>query len=254
MAKSILQTVDHALSVLELLAQSPKGMTQKQIADALQLNKVTVHRLLSTLVNRGFVSLTPEKCYTIGLKTVEISSLKLNSLELKTEAHPLIQGLALRVSQPVQLAIREGRNAIYIDKVDPVISIRMYSQIGKQIPLYCSSVGKALLLDKTDDEIERILKGTRFERLTPTTLGSVQAVLDDVMRARATGYTVDNAEHEPGIFCIAAPVYDYTGRIIAAISTAGAYQGFLHNVHDAFISELKNTAQQISLNMGYFPR
>lgn len=142
MAQSVLQTADRALMLLELLAQYPEGLASREIEERMQLNSLTVHRLISTLEGRKFIERTADRRYTIGIKLVEISSLKLNSLELKTEARPYLNRLAQQTMQPVQMAIMSGDKAMFIEKIEPNNSIRMYSQIGKTIPLHCSAVGR----------------------------------------------------------------------------------------------------------------
>lgn len=147
MADAVLQTADRALLILEMLAK--EGLTATDIQNRLELNKSTVHRLMMTLLSRGFVERNEQTgIYQIGLKLVEISSIRLNHVELKTEALPYLHQLANKVGQSVQLAIYDEGEAVFIEKVEKYMSMHMYCQIGKRIPLYCSAVGKSLLLDK----------------------------------------------------------------------------------------------------------
>lgn len=251
MAQSVLQTADRALMLLELLAQYPEGLLSREIEERMQLNSLTVHRLISTLEGRKFIERTADRRYTIGIKLVEISSLKLNSLELKTEARPYLNRLAQQTMQPVQMAIMSGDKAMFIEKIEPMNSIRMYSQIGKTIPLHCSAVGKVLLFDMPEKEALKRLKNGDFDKFTENTLESPQDVLDDIEKYRPYGFALDNAEHERDIYCIAAPIRDYTGRIIAAVSTAGKHCGFVNDPDDPFARATIATAGEISRCMGY---
>lgn len=250
MAKGILQTVDRALVLLEVLAEYPQGLPTKELEVLLELNKVTLHRLVTTLENRGFIEKVGPN-YLIGLKMVELSSIKLNSIELKTEAAPYLRELVNILKQPVQLAILEGHEAIFIEKIQSVNSLRMYSQIGRRIPLYCSGVGKVLMLQDTDEEILSKLSKKAFEKFTPKTLESAEEVLEQVKRAREVGYAIDDEEHEEGIFCMAVPIYDYRGKIIAAISTAGQNQEFVESPPADSLALMKKTASEISKRLGY---
>lgn len=250
MAKAILQTVDRALQLLEIVAEHPEGVVAKELEESLELNKVTVHRLLATLENRGFIERIGNG-YTMGIKVVELSSMKLNNVELKTEATPYLRKLVRELGLPVQMAILEGQEAVFIDKVESLTSLRMYSQIGKRIPVYSSGVGKALLLRKTDEEILNLLSKVEFIQFTSKTLTSAEAVLEEIKRARITGYTVDNEEHEEGIICVAAPIYDYRGEIIAAISAGGREGVFMNDSGQESIQRIKNTALEISKRLGY---
>jgi DNA-binding IclR family transcriptional regulator len=250
MNDSKLQTVDRALIVLETLAEKP--MTAVQIQNQLGLNKSTVHRLLMTLLSRGFVERNKSTgVYTIGLKLVEISSIRLNNIELKTEASPYLRRLTETLKQPSQLATYHNGEAIYIEKINNVHYMRMYSQIGRRIPVYCSAVGKALLIDKNDDEILKILSMIPMKEYTNKTLLTPEAVLEEIKIAKIKGFAIDNEEHEKGIFCIAVPIYDYRGQIIAAISTAGENKTFLFDDEADIIKQIKVIASKISHRMGY---
>lgn len=250
MAKATLQTVDRALQLLEILAEHPKGMQPKEIEEVLELNKVTVHRLLATLENRGFIE-RMGNAYVIGLKLVELSSMKLSNVELKTEAAPYLRELVTRLGLPVQMAILEGTEAVFIDKIESRNSFRMYSQIGKRIPLYASGVGKVLLLQEGDEEIRQKLDTVEFTAFTPKTLTSVEEVIEAVKVARKKGYAVDDEEHEEGIFCVAAPIYDYRDKVIAAISVGDVNKQFIKGTNTKQIELIKETAKEISKRLGY---
>lgn len=250
MAKATLQTVDRALQLLENLAEHPTGMQPKEIEEVLELNKVTVHRLLATLENRGFIE-RMGNAYVIGLKLVELSSMKLSNVELKTEASPYLRELVTRLGLPVQMAILEGTEAVFIDKIESRNSFRMYSQIGKRIPLYASGVGKVLLLQASDEEIRKKLEGVEFTAFTPKTLTSLEEVLKAIRVARKKGYAIDDEEHEEGIFCVAAPIYDYRDKIIAAISVGGIEEQFVKETNSQQIELIKETAKKISRRLGY---
>ena len=250
MAKATLQTVDRALQLLESLAEHPTGMQPKEIEEVLELNKVTVHRLLATLENRGFIE-RMGNAYVIGLKLVELSSMKLSNVELKTEASPYLRELVSRLGLPVQMAILEGTEAVFIDKIESRNSFRMYSQIGKRIPLYASGVGKVLLLQKSDEEIRKKLEGVEFTAFTSKTLTSVEEILKAISVAREKGYAIDDEEHEEGIFCVAAPIYDYRDKIIAAISVGGIEEAFVKETNTDQIELIKETARKISKRLGY---
>ncbi|GKX30662.1 IclR family transcriptional regulator [Vallitalea longa] len=252
MQKGILQTVDRALTILEILSQEVNGLTAKEIEDKIELNKSTIHRLLVTLLNKGFVEKNNQtNRYIIGLKMVELSSIRLNNIELKTEALPYLREIAYKLNQPVQLATYLDGDAVFIEKIEPIHSIRVYSQIGKRLPVYCCSVGKALLLQWSDEKILNLLQGLEFTEFTPTTLTNSDSVLKEIQQARIDGYAIDNQEHEAGIYCIASPIYDYRGEIIAAVSTAGTNKEFIENHEADIIIKVKHTAEKISKRMGY---
>jgi len=246
------QTLNRVLDIIELLAEQREGIGVTEIGQALGLHKSTVHRMLNALAERGYIEKDPKySTYKIGLKFIEISSLSLNKLELKTEARPFIRKLAETVGQPVHLAILDGMDAVYIDKVEAVNSIRMYSQIGKRVPVYCSALGKVLLSGLKNDERKTVISKLQFVKMTSNTIDSPERLEEEVQKAIERGWALDNEEHEEGIRCIAAPVYDYAGKIIAAVSVSGD-KTIINSCRDDEISSLViETAKNISHRMGH---
>ena len=131
MEKATVQSIDRALSIIETLAGEKEGLGVTEISTRVGLHKSTVHRLLSALGERGYVEQRSGGAYRLGMKIVELSSLYLNQVELKTEAQPYLRRLLQLTKQPVHLAMLDGLEIIYIDKIETIHSIRMYSQIGR---------------------------------------------------------------------------------------------------------------------------
>lgn len=241
-------TVSKALKIFELLSE--KETTASEISRMLDLNKSTAHRLLYTLQEAGFIEKDEEtRKYRIGIKMVEICSLRINDIEIKTEARPFLQDLVKSISQPVHLGIYSGGKAVFIDKIDVYSTIRIYSQIGKTIPVYCSAIGKALILERPDEEIREIAKKCGMKKITPNTITEVEELVCEIHNSRERGYTVDRGEHEENVYCLAVPIYDYRKKIIAAISVA-VQKNKLENA-ETLVKELKKTAKNISKSLGY---
>jgi len=248
MENMTLQTVERALMVLEIISVQPKS--QKELEQATGFNRSNVRRLVFTLMNKGYIEKDSSGKYTLGLKVVELSSIRLNQVELKTEAAPLLRELSLKTNQVCHMGIYSKGEVVYIEKIQPINSISMYSSIGVRIPVYLSSMGKVLLSQFDDEEVKRILKSTHMEKRTKNTHTDIGAVLDEVRNVRKNGYAVDNEENEDNIFCIGAPVYDYRKKIIAAISTTGNNREYL-SLDSGIIALVKNTAEEISKRIGY---
>ncbi|MBN2222753.1 MAG: IclR family transcriptional regulator [Vallitaleaceae bacterium] len=250
MSESTLQTADRALMVLEILAK--EGLTATEIQKKLELNKSTVHRLMMTLLNRGFVERNERTgIYQIGLKLVEISSIRLNQIELKTEAIPYLHELANQVQMSVQLAILDEKEAVFIEKVDKYQSFHMYCQSGKRIPLYCSAVGKSLLLEKTEYEIKGLLGDEKFIKYTDHTLETVEELIVDINESKKLGYTKDQAEHEKDVYCLAMPIRDYRGEIVASASITGFTREIYTEQGQGIREALKRTCANISTRLGH---
>jgi DNA-binding IclR family transcriptional regulator len=196
-------------------------MSITEIGRALDLHKSTVHRLLAVLRERGYIEKgTSTNFYRIGPRFVDVASLYLNKLEIKTEAEPYLQELSRSVHETAYIAILQDTSVVYIDKVEQFDSLRKYSIIGRRKPVYCTSLGKALMFDKTGGEIRSLLSNVEFVPFTPNTHRSVEDFISEMTRSRARGWTQDDEEEEIGIQCVGAPVYDYRGRVIAAVSVS----------------------------------
>lgn len=240
-------TVLKAVDILNLIAYA--GSTPSEISATLKLNKTTVHRLLCTLEYAGFIEQIPNTHeYRIGIKLVGICSTRVNDIEIITEAKPYLTELVRQINQPVHLGIYNAGKAVYVDKIDVINTIRIYSAIGKAIPVHCSALGKALLLDRSDEEILQILQRYGMPAFTDETITDPQTLLAQIREARMRGYTEDNGEHEKAVYCIAAPIYDYRNVITAAISTAALRDAKERNAYIAPL--LMKTAENISIRLG----
>lgn len=251
MSEKGVQVIDRTFDIIELLALEPQGLGVSDVARKLSLNKSTAHRILNAITERGYLEKTPEGIYSLGMQFLELTTNRLNSIELNIEAKPFLNELTGKLGQSSHLAILDGSDAVYIDKAEVVRNLRLYSQIGKRIPVYCSGLGKSLLLDTEDAAILSLLDGCPLERLTEHTLTTKEAVLEEIREGRKRGYTVDNEEHDIGIRCIAAPIYDYRGKIVAAVSAAGPAAVFAPEREEELSKAVIHTAQEISKRMGY---
>lgn len=247
-----IQVIDRALDILELLSLEKDGLGVTDIGNRIGLHKSTVHRILSAMAERGYIEKTSARgSYKLGLKLIEISSVYLNSIELKTEARPYLWELTSKLGQTSHLAILEGNDAVYIDKVDVVTSIRLYSQIGRRIPVYCSALGKSLLSGLAEPELDKIVKGCSFKKLTDNTIDNKNQLLSQVEEVRKNGWALDNEEHEEGVRCIASPIFDYRGKVIAAVSISGPSAAISPERDRETGKMLADTALNISKRLGY---
>lgn len=249
---SVVRSVSRTIDLLEELANNPRGIGLIELSRKTGLHKSTVFRLLSVLAERGYVQKTQEgQGYTLGLHLVELANSFLNSLDLKIEARPCMYELTEATRHTVFLALRQGLDVVYIDKTETFTSLRRYSIIGTRVPIHCTSLGKALLLDYLDAELRELLKGYPFEKKTPHTITSLEALSENLRLARERGYTIDDREHELTVRCVGAPIRDYSKRIIAAISVSGVADSFSPDKIREFGEKVRQTAAEISRRMGY---
>lgn len=252
MADMKVQSLDRTFGILRILAAEPNGLSLAEIANGGSLPKSTAFRLLAVLMQHEYVRKIPTtNLYRLGPAFIEMSSHYLNSLELKTESAPHMSELAASLGTIVFLARRQGNRMVYIDKQDQYTSIRKYSIIGQQKPLYCTSLGKSLILDLPNEEIEALLSSETFERFGPNTHKNVGDLLEDLRVSRARGWTWDNEEAEPGVNCVAAPIRDYRGQVISAISSSWVLDSRADLTPPKAAAQVVRAAEAISRCMGW---
>ncbi len=245
-------TVVKALDILKAIGTHK--MNASEICQELSLNKTTVHRLLLTLQNENFIERDEAtRKYRIGLSVLELCCSRLSDIELLTETRPFLIDLANTIQKPTHLGIYSSGNVVYVDKIEVLPKITMYSQIGKSIPVHCSSLGKALLLNHTDNEILSILDQYGMHAYTQRTITDPSIYLKQIGQGRKNGYTIDFGEHEDNMCCIASPIYDYRGEIIAAISSSCySPDELLDEIYlNRMASYMRQSAEKISQRLGW---
>lgn len=245
------QSIERALDIIEVLADYQDGLGVTEIGERIGLNKSTVHRILSTLMSRGYVNKTEKGAYRLGINLIEVVSCYINSLELQTEARPYVAQITAELGLTSHLGVLDGDQVIYIEKMDVFSNVRMYSQIGVRVHAYSCSLGKCLLSNYSAAQIRTIMKDCSFIKFTEKTIGSVDELIADLDLVRHRGWSIDDEESEKGHRCIGAPIYDYRGDIIAAISASGPISILTEDRIQQVAEYVKKQALKISSSMGY---
>ena len=238
------QSVERALIIMETLAKSQDGLTITEISNKIDLHKSTVHRLLGTLIKMGYVAQNKNSStYDITLKLFEMGYDKVQKADVLALAKPYIKELMTISKETIHLVLREKAEIIYIDKVESKNTIRMYSSIGRRSPVYCTSVGKAMLAYLDGEEVREIWEMSDIQKLTEYTITDYDQMLAELEEIRTQGYAVDEQENELGIRCIGAPIFDHNEEVVAAISISGPAL----RVTKERIKELGEAVKQYSL-------
>jgi DNA-binding IclR family transcriptional regulator len=247
------QSVVRALSIIEILGEYPNGLGVVALSKELDLPKSTMHRLLHSLISKNFVYQDEEnEKYYLSMKLAQVSSKMIDNLDIRKLARPFIEELSNHTNEVVHVCIRDGNEVVYIDKVESNRTIRMYSQIGKRAMLHCTGVGKILLAGLPDHKIIEIIDKVGLPKFTGNTLISKDALFEEINTIRKDGYAFDREEHEEGIYCISAPIHDYTGNIIAGFSISGPIERIKEGIkHHHYKTHLLQTSQNISKKLGY---
>ncbi len=216
-----IQSIDRAFDIIELLSQTPRGMILSDMAAALSLPVSTVYRITADLVKKGYVDKNSElNLYKIGLKFLDLTGLFRFNLELKTEAQPILMELSRQTGFPVFLATMMDHEVCYIDRVYTAELDSAYSIIGQKRSLFSTSLGKALILSRSDEEILSLIEEKGMVHYTLYSITDPEEFLKVMDECRRRGWTTDNQEDRLDFQCVGAPIYDYKRDIVASVSTS----------------------------------
>lgn len=250
---STVQSLDRAILLLEELVMYPDGCGVTHLASLTGLHKSTVHRILNSLMAKGYIEKNSETDkYYLGIKLLHLSSAILDRMDVRKVARPLLEDLCYSTGEVVHLSILGTGVAIYIDKVEnPNKNIRMYSQIGKTIPLHCTGMGKILLAWLPTEEVETILKTYGMKAHTKNTITDIEKMKEHLKSIKEKLYTIDEIEHEEGIRCVAAPIFDNKGAVVASVSVSGTIMHVTKERLPELIGKVTEVANEISYRLGY---
>jgi IclR family transcriptional regulator, KDG regulon repressor len=211
-----IQSLARGLKILDLLGQASDGVSITELAKTLKVDKGSASRLVSTLARYGYAEKDEvTRRYHLGPQVVGLSRSVLTRLPLREAAKPYLRQLMERTGECAHLAVPAQGKALYIDQVESPATLRVNAQVGTMNPLHCTALGKALL---AFGDVE--IPGT-LERFTPRTIKSKRVLQEHLEEIRRTGYAVDDEEFDPGVRCIAVPVFDFRGKAIGAIGISG---------------------------------
>lgn len=250
--KNHVKSVGRAARLLIALADEGAEVSLTDLSRALDLHASTVHRLAATLISYRLVeqSLITGK-YRLGLEALHLGNAVLQQLDFRQEAQPSMKRLADFTGETVNLSVLDGDEVVYIDKVEGSASLRMFSRIGHRAPVHCTGVGKVLLSEMALDEVRDILHRCGMPALTPNTIVTFEDFLRELDFVRAKGYAFDNEECEAGASCVAAPIRNHVGKIVAGVSVSGPSTRFEDDRLKELIGLLLETAEKISARLGF---
>jgi len=246
------QSVERTLRILEVLAEWGHPMSLSEISSYLDLKNSTTHRLLKTLIMRGFAQQDPHSGkYKLGIKTFSIGNTALYTLDIRTIARAYLNSLAENYGETANLAILDGWDVIYIDQVESEKMVKTIAKLGSRCPTHCSAAGKALLSNFQEKELDSYFLESNLEKFTENTIVSPDLLKEELRKVKKQGYALDLEETEEGIRCVAATIYNHAGRPAAAIGISGPSNRIsLDCLKKELAGAVVETAREISLMMG----
>jgi IclR family acetate operon transcriptional repressor len=242
-----------ALNILEVLTEGEESAyTLTQLSRRLRLHISTVHRLLVNLIRQGFVEETPgARRYQLSFKVLRMGLRVLDRLDFRLVAQPLLRELKQQTQETVQLAILQQTGAISIEKLGSLQPVGVEARLGGVMPLHCTAVGKTLLAYQSMAFLNQIARTPGFPRFTPHTITRLASLKKELERIREQGYALDQEEAIEGLCCVAGPVFDHSGRVVAAFSVAGPATRLTPPRLPEIARLVRATSQQISFRLGY---
>jgi IclR family pca regulon transcriptional regulator len=252
-AKYTLETLLRGLNILSLYTRETPALTLTEITKATNLNKTTVYRILTTLENTGYLIRDPEtKRYRPGLKVLQLGFASISSLEVRQVARRHLEQLSQQVGETVSLSVLDGSNIIYIDRVRNRGIVGVILGIGSRLPAHCASMGKAMIAHLPATELRQYLNEVVPEPCTPKSLVDRQALEAELAQVRKQGYATNDEELELGLRAVAAPIWDNSNRVVAAVNITGSTSSISQERMVGELAErVRNTAAQISQALGY---
>ena len=246
------QVLDRALSILDSLSNEGPELGAAELSERLELHKSTVHRLLMVLERHRLIEKKPQNGkYRLGMKLFVLGSRAVAELDLRERAVPYLERLVSETGETAHVCVLDGDRMLSIANVESPRTLRTPSTVGRRTPLHCTSVGKVMLAFSPPDEAHELIKKCVLTGYTSRTLLTRTKLKAELKLIRHRGYAMDNGEIEDGLRCIGAPIWDYAGRIVAAISIAGPIFRLTEERIPTVSQAVIGAANQLSEELGY---
>ncbi|MFC7303789.1 IclR family transcriptional regulator [Streptomyces monticola] len=250
----LVPAVTRSLDILELFLEGDGTLSAPDITRKLQLPRTTVHELVTTLAARNYLVPLPDQPgrYRLGVRTYQLGSRYEEQLDLAAEGKDVARQVAETCDETVHVAILEDMDVIYIAKVDSTHAVRMVSAAGRRLPAHCTSVGKMLLAALPAEELDiRIEEEGELAALTHNSITDPDALRAALAEIRERGVATEHRESNPDVSCVAAPVRDSAGRIVAALSISVPMIRWSEEREDELSELAGKGAADLSVRLGY---
>ncbi|WCN39217.1 IclR family transcriptional regulator [Aneurinibacillus uraniidurans] len=244
------KTIIKSLDVLQLF-YSHKELSLQEMVALSGMPKTSLHRLLGSLEEMGFLQRNESGLYELGLIFLRLGHLVAERLDIRNVALPIMRRVRDELEEAVNLVVRDGDDVIYIEKVDTRQPVRVYTRIGRRAPLYGGACPRALLAFLTDDERSRYIDQVDLIKVASGTITDRNQLKTITEEAREKGYTVSHSELEDYSSAVGAPIFDYTGGVVASLSIAGLTTRFSSDRLPLLIEKVQEAATEISEKLGW---
>lgn len=247
-----LKTIENNMRILEALSEEPRSFVE--LIDLMDSNKATIHRLLTTLEELGYVYKNGNNRFQLTLKLYSLGKKEMERNDLLKKAKPFLLKLVDEVKETVVISTFTRDTVYYLDKFEWHSALRIVVEPGKTAPLYCVASGKLYLAHFSEEELADYIDKTPLLPFTETTITNVNKLREEISIIRKLGYAIDNEEWELYLRGVAFPIYDYSHKMVAAISISGVSYRFSEEKITSIVDEVAQISNEISRLLGYEER
>lgn len=248
---NIILSVSKAMELLQILSRAGKPLLLKEVSALCDYPKSTVFGLLTTMRMHDVVTQTPDGRYALGVRLFEYGQQVKRSWDISQAARPYMEHLCQQTGASVVLSFCEGGSVITLDQAEMRNGLRVVSEIGSRLPIYCTSPGKVFLAHMPRTGAETVLRSQSMTPFTPHTVTDIPTLMQEIDRCRADGYAVENGEYRIGLRSVSAPVFTAEGDVRYAVSVIGMFRSVQSDAFRTTIGEVRAAAAMISTALGY---
>lgn len=247
-ATGSIQVIERMMSLLDALAATPDPASLKHLAAATELHPSTAHRILAAMCAARFVERQEAGTYRLGIRLLELGAIVKSRIDLREVALPFMQALQEKIGEAINLGIRHEDEIVYLERTSSGPSlVRVVYLVGGRAPLHLTSLGKLFLAADTPQSVRDYARRTNLPGKTPHSLTTLGALEKELEKVRRHGIAFDNEEAEVGLKCVAAPIHDDEGHIVAALSVSAPADRHAPE----WAEQVKATAHAVSQALGY---
>jgi IclR family KDG regulon transcriptional repressor len=250
----ITPSVTRALRTLELFLNDQHPLSVPEIVDRLGFPRTTTHELVNTLIHSGYLRRDAKQSNKVflGPKVLELGNVYAGKLDLITEGRKIAEEIVAKCDETVQMAILDGAEAVFVAKVECSKMVRLVSAVGSRLPAHCTAVGKMLLSSLPESGINDLYKGQDdLEKMTENSISSLSQLKHELSVIRKRGLSYDDCESNTDVRCVSAPIYNHTGKMVAAMSISVPVSRITLSKQDELAVIIRKGAEEVSRNLGY---
>lgn len=240
------QSVEKGMKIFEEIVFNGEPISLSHLSERVEMNISTVHRLVNTLLDLGYVEQNNEGLYCLGLLAFEVADIINQEFDLRKLVHPYLQEIVEQCNETCNLVVLEDNQVVYLDQVESTNMVRMFAGIGSRGPAHCTGSGKMLLSYHDKKNLKKYLDNTELEPYTENTFTDPRQLEKELEKIKNRGYSLDLEEREKGVRCVAAPILGRDNRMLGAISVSGPSTRItLDYLNNTLIPLVKGKAEQI---------